>query len=1565
MHRLTRFSLDRPLLVGFLLPLVTAALASQIPRRGTQTGYRAYLGSDHPAVRKLDRFIDGFGGGLPIAAVWSCGDTDRCDSVFDDDALEMAATVAGRLEARDDVLRVESPATSKLLVVGDDTLGARSFLVDGRPAADRSRLAALAVRNPLWRGSLVSADATTGAIVVELTSSASDLVQEVVHALEGALAPFEAEGYRFHIIGQAAQFALTDESLASDSQRLTPIMVVLVATVVFLLFRSWQTVLASLVAVGLASLWTMGFQGALRWPENSITQTVPPLILVISLCVSLHLLSRYSQRRIVTGAVGRRERAAALVAAARDAGPACFAATATTAVGFLSFAASGLESFVRFGIVCGIGIAGSLILSFTILPILMQRLPPDRVRAARASETWDRALSAMVTGTRMRARSILLGAALLGVVCIGGVLRLETDVDEYKLYGEESSVVQAFRFVEAHLRRPDSLEIEIGLPSGRSIQDPTTLDALDAFATRVTAISGLGPARSVLDALKWTNRLLNEDDPAYDRLGQTPEENGSLLTVVSLDDPAALDHWISPDFRRVRFSVEAEKIPTSHRKPILEQVELARATALGPGWTMTLTGPFSVYYDMTLDIQRTQLSSFAIAAGVIFVILALFLRSLGGSALGAIGWALVGMFSTILPVVVTFGVMGFAGVNLDLGTAMVAAIIIGIGVDDTIHLLAEFTKRRQRGMSPDAAIESAVLRVGQAVLTTSVALSAGFFVLILSSWQSISSFGFLSGVAILGALAADLWLLPATILVFTSGGRRDREKSPNLSEKAPPRSRRVALSILALVPVLAILSAAALGLRDGSIQRSLACRMMPNGSIPLFSGRHAGCSLRPLDRILGVVGAEGVTYRSDRTDFEAALEKAGPVVTLQIERGRQTIREPVAMVASTHRERTVRFLLAMGLAGLLVGFALRVYWRSNAAAASALLFLFSAVSAELISILALPENPTWAAVGTPVTPLIAAALTHLALTYPRERSIVRVAPKLVALPYGLAAILAAVELRGLLQEPSFWALTVRFELFFVLGAATLLLLGAVSSARTAQTALDRARARLLLLASSGIGIALAGARLGGGEETPGGPIASLVVGVVLFVVPLGFALTRYDLFDWTMRARVAVDRTFRVATVAALAALSTYGLGRGTGLQGVFLWGLGAATGYMVASFLHRQLGGLVSRWLGLSVGRRRDLLLQQERRAAELATEEASARILGRTLEAGLDPTGVAIFLSDTTGWRPVYVGRENPALRLPFAAAAEGALGGSAFLHLARGDVPDSPEARLLRGAGVELVAAMRADRAALGLLLIGSPESGRAFTSEEIGFVRAAASHAGMAVHNARLAAIRIAIERRATFGRLVSGVAHDLGSPLRVIERRARRLAEGADDPSQVRHEAGKLEEISRYLLRTVYDMASDAERDVRDAAEGAALEDVIAQAINTIGLPAGQDRVLRSIAPAIPRLANAERLVRVISNLLTNALEASNPSQPIWVYATAQSGELRVEVRDEGRGMTPEALERAFDLFYTTRTHQGGSGVGLAISKEIVEDLGGKLELDSSPGSGTRATLRVPTGGGHP
>jgi hypothetical protein len=194
----------------------------------------------------------------------------------------------------------------------------------------------------------------------------------------------------------------------------------------------------------------------------------------------------------------------------------------------------------------------------------------------------------------------------------------------------------------------------------------------------------------------------------------------------------------------------------------MSHVDEVLATGLPDGWRGRATGPLAVVHDMVEAIQRTQVRSFASAALAVWLLVTLYFRSPGAG--------LLAMVPTLLPVLWTLGGMGYAGRPLDVGSAMVAAVVLGIAVDDAIHLIVPFRRGRAAGDSVADAVHAAVRMSGRAIVSTSLALAAGFAALALSPWQSIASFGLVASVAIVLALLATVVVLPALLVAISREG---------------------------------------------------------------------------------------------------------------------------------------------------------------------------------------------------------------------------------------------------------------------------------------------------------------------------------------------------------------------------------------------------------------------------------------------------------------------------------------------------------------------------------------------------------------------------------------------------------------------------------------------------------------------------------------------------------------------------------------------------------------------------------------------------------------------------
>jgi predicted RND superfamily exporter protein len=764
MQRLTRASLDHPRLAAALLVSSTLLLAAGAPRVETVYGARVLIGKDHPVIRTLEGFIGRFGGGLPIHISWACDEGAPCESVFDPVSLRMAATIESELAVSQGIQRVEGLATSPLLVPARDGFSVRRLVEDGEIPADVDELANLAIEDRFWLGRLVSKDAKVGVVIVQQVDTDPETDELAVNAIARAIAPFEAQGFRFYQTGGPAGSVLSGRALADSTRRLVPVTVTLIGLVLFLLSRSLLYTVVTLVTMGAAILWTTGTMGWFGWPQDGIHEVLVPLILVIGVCDAIHFLSRYSTA--LGDQDGRRPelRRASLIEAASEVAPACLVTTLTTGGALLSFSTSTLDTFFRFGIISAIGVTICLVLTFTLLPLLVQLLPHS-ARPESAGPRWQNALAWILRFSEREALPILAATGLIFVVSVyGWIAYLRVDTSWQDTLGRNSYVTKSVEFFEERLAPSRHLEVELRLPAGTQVEDPRSIDVISSVAERIPTVQGLGSTSSVVELLSQLNRLIRGNDPAFDRPADSTAGNAELLEIISFDDDTILGTWLSLDRSSTRISADAFEHSQIHYGASIRAVEQILDELLPADWDATITGYTAMENGWLTDVQATQTRSFPAAFAIVFALATTFFRSMR--------LALVALLPTLLPVVVILGVMGWIGLSLDVGRAMIAAVMLGIGVDDSIHILMRYQALLERGATPSAAIRGAIMYTGRAVVTTSLALSLGFLTLLASAWHSISSFGFFIAVGIVGALVASLLVLPA--LVFASDPERAR-----------------------------------------------------------------------------------------------------------------------------------------------------------------------------------------------------------------------------------------------------------------------------------------------------------------------------------------------------------------------------------------------------------------------------------------------------------------------------------------------------------------------------------------------------------------------------------------------------------------------------------------------------------------------------------------------------------------------------------------------------------------------------------------------------------------------
>jgi signal transduction histidine kinase len=983
---------------------------------------------------------------------------------------------------------------------------------------------------------------------------------------------------------------------------------------------------------------------------------------------------------------------------------------------------------------------------------------------------------------------------------------------------------------------------------------------------------------------------------------------------------------------------------------------------LPEGFRYELTGPFALYYDFVDEIQSSQVSSFASAAVGIFAVFVFFLWWTGSPPREALALGSLGMLPNVLPVVCTLGSMGLWGIRLDVGTAMVAAIVLGISTDDTVHVVSHFRDQRKLGLSDPEAMAVTIRQVGRAAISTGVALSLGFFALTLSSWQSIASFGLLSGIAILAALVAELFLLPSLVMGF--GKEQPPAEEPAVSRGLARIGRQTLTwaAILVVGAVLAMMSTEQL--RDREVAR-LSCWAFPNGYVPLGGALDRSCPLRPGDR-LELLQAGGRIWRvSDPGEIDAALATPGEEVQARVVRRGETLWLSIPVLRESEATGALH-LLAAGLTAVgTLGGVLLLLWYSSAAAAAPLAALYVCLIVMAVYLLTglshrVSPVPYLLAVG-----MAPAAAAHLALAFPHPRSLLVRVPGVARALYAAGALNAAILTYGYARYTELLAMGEWLTFSLGLGLLAAFLVGSLLPGSQAASALERERGRAAIVGALAVLFAAAVALAAFPRLLPGS-VPWILAGAVLAIpVPIGFALARYQLNDLRPHMRqLAVGGLVRVLYVGGLAALLVAVAERsGDALHSEPVAVLGMFAGVVfVSALVGERAARAVGRLIPTVDARLRALERSHAARASELQSGEEAAQLAADTMAQGLAATGISIFVPAPLGWR-LAVERGSGAVTEP-------ALADRAAAMLVDEDSPlrfsiegggEGASANRLRALGVELVVPFRSRGDLTAVAFVCASEDGLPYTLPEIAFVRRVSARAATAIHNGRLAEDLLRAERFAAVGRVAAGLAHDVGKPMSVIHERARKMSDTEAYPHEVREDARSVASLADEALAAIDRLFMESRRGSAPAPTRNGLAEVVARAVLIASKLHAPERVEVRIEPDLPAVSHGVELTRVLTNLLDNALLAG-PEGIVQLRVFRPDRRVCLEVVDRGCGMDDETLARAFEPFFTTRRSEGGRGIGLSASRALVEAMGGTLELESSPGEGTRARIwLVPEG----
>jgi len=559
----------------------------------------------------------------------------------------------------------------------------------------------------------------------------------------------------------------------------------------------------------------VGFLGLMNWPVTVVSSNFISLLLIITLSLTVHLIVRYRELNTEDRSMNQRKLVEEML---RSKFHPSFYTTITTIVAFGSLMVSGIRPVIDFGIMMAIGTGVAFILTFTMFPAALVLMKPQS--AAQRENIAGKITGSISNLTRTRKKSVFATFIALVVVTIFGISHISVENSFINYYKPTTEIYQGMKLIDQKLGGTTPLEVIIDAPDSflnpADSIDEDESDELVPFMDEMEDLSefgmdmidldlpGIEEDPAIISDSYWFNSfMINGDAAAIHHYLDQMEETGKVLSITTtmqmledLNDGEQIDNfylsliyknlpdaikrvllkpYISDDGNQLRYTMRVyDSDPNLHRNELIQKIERELVDNLGlKKEQVHVTGMLVLYNNMLQSLFKSQILTLGFVFLAILAMFVVLFRNLKMAGL------------TIIPNIIAalsiLGLMGNLGIPLDMMTITIAAITIGIAVDDAVHYVHRFTEEFRIDQDYWAAIQRSHYSIGKAMYYTTLIISLGFSILAFSNFIPTIYFGLLTGLSMVIALLANLMLLPL-LIVLVKPMKKQHKSTPKVEK---------------------------------------------------------------------------------------------------------------------------------------------------------------------------------------------------------------------------------------------------------------------------------------------------------------------------------------------------------------------------------------------------------------------------------------------------------------------------------------------------------------------------------------------------------------------------------------------------------------------------------------------------------------------------------------------------------------------------------------------------------------------------------------------------------------
>jgi predicted RND superfamily exporter protein len=533
------------------------------------------------------------------------------------------------------------------------------------------------------------------------------------------------------------------------------ILTVLVITLMLLfLLPSKRYLVISLLSVAVPVSLLFGLITSLGFALNMISMLIPTILMVYSVSDAVHIINIYHKEGLLKKSLSKVE---LLTQAIRKSFTPCFYTTLTTFVGYFALYLSPLPAFKNMGVFTCIGLALSFILVYviTIIGFSFMTLNFEEVKPVLSIKKYSQSkfIEWLNRFTSQYKTTIIISFTIVLLFGMYSIIKVKIDTNSRDLLAE-GKAKQDLRTVEVELGGSNRLQLNISTVNGEKILNKDAMKQLEDFQNKLDNNPLIASPVSVITIKSF----LEKRTPVLFQSNVSKDKIKNTLGELDVNDNSFFKLF-SEDLTTAGFTLTLMEMRTSELEQVLDDVKRDfEASFDTTAYNLKINGFAVVFAQLNNFILETQFKSFFAAFFVAFLCLWVFIKSLKTT--------LLVLIPNLLPLTVLAIFMSLLDIPLDVTTAMITPIMLGIAMDDTIHLVYKYRRSKTVTGSSELRMDSAMRYTGSALFSTTIALVGGFLIIASSAVPSVRNFGLLCAVTVAIALITDIFYLPALLKKF-------------------------------------------------------------------------------------------------------------------------------------------------------------------------------------------------------------------------------------------------------------------------------------------------------------------------------------------------------------------------------------------------------------------------------------------------------------------------------------------------------------------------------------------------------------------------------------------------------------------------------------------------------------------------------------------------------------------------------------------------------------------------------------------------------------------------------